>query len=331
MPEKINAVIISDSRIGHQNQSIALCRWMGWNHVIIPVQFKNSPARMLSIPLDRMGIRLQCLISGIVNPFKGQMDGLHVVVATGSRTYYAAKLLAHKYRVPVIAILNPGILSSGFDAIIVPDYERSTPHTGNLIQIPVNLSVPDEKMIQESLDELMRRCQGNISPSWGIILGGENKTSYLNTQDLRIHLQSIRQLAPENVKIMITTSRRSGQEIENLVQEFPFDLVVLASQDIYNPIPAFNRVCERIFVTSDSANMISEVVTSGNASIEVLMNRQKSQENKFMRFIHNMEKGNHIHVFDGELGDMNRKVDIQSIMNRIKDKLREQKKWDYEL
>ncbi|MCD8534136.1 MAG: mitochondrial fission ELM1 family protein [Verrucomicrobia bacterium] len=307
MPEKTNAVIISDSRIGHQNQSIALCRWMGWHHVIIPVKFKSPAARMISVPLDRMGIRPKCLISGLVNPFEGHIDGLHVVVATGSRTYYAAKLLAHRHRVPVIALLNPGILSSGFDAIIVPDYERSIPPSSNIIKIPVNLSVPDENMIQESLDELMRRCQGNISPSWGIIIGGENKTSYLNIEDLRIHLKSIRQLAPENVKIMVTTSRRSGQEIENLVQEFAFDLVVLASQDIYNPIPAFNRVCERIFVTSDSANMISEVVTSGNASVEVLMNRQKSPENKFMRFIQNMEQGNHIHVFDGELGNMNKK------------------------
>lgn len=320
MPRSINAVIISDSRIGHQNQSIALCRWMGWNHIILPVKYRFPGARALTLALDPLGIRPSFPVAGLTNPFEYQ-GGLDVVVGTGSRTYYAAKVLASRWKVPAVAILNPGILSRGFRAIIVPEYENSMPHSKRLIKLPVNLSVPDPDRIRESMDELYHRIGTSPGECWGLIIGGENKTSYIDPEDLRVHLKSIRNRMPAGVKLLATTSRRSGPAIENIIREADLDMAVLAGSDHFNPIPAFTRLCGRIFVTSDSASMISEVVTNGDAAIEVLMNRQKVPKNKFLRFIENLEQSGHVHVFDGEIGEARAKVDIRSLASDIRSRL----------
>lgn len=314
--DTIKALIISDSRIGHQNQSIALCRWMNWDHIILPVKFRFPGARGASLACDLTRVRPGFLVSSLANPY--DMDGgPDVVIATGSRTYYAAKVVAARWRIPSIAILNPGILAGGFDAIIVPDYENSMPRSRNLIKIPVNLSVPDEAMINESLEELNRRLKVMDHKYWGIIVGGENKTSHIDPEDLRNQLLMIRKHKPADVKLLATSSRRSGPVIEKLLAEMDFELLVQSSRDHYNPIPAFTRVCDRIFVTSDSASMISEVVTSGTAAVEILMNRQKFEPNKFQKFINALKHSGHLHVFDGSIGDARKKIDLEKIRESV--------------
>jgi mitochondrial fission protein ELM1 len=70
-------------------------------------------------------------------------------------------------------------------------------------------------------------------------------------------------------------------------------------------------------VTADSTGMISEAVTRGTASVEVLMNL-KGEASKFARFIRNLEQEQAVHVFDGTLGTADRKIDLAPAFERAR-------------
>lgn len=309
--------MISDGRIGHQNQSLSLCRIMGWEARVIHVKFKNGLGRILTIVNELASRRNEELVTGLEE--LEEHSGADVVVCTGSRTYYAAKIASRNLDVPSVALMNPGVFSKGFSAILVPSYENKFPEESNVIKVPVNISIPDEKVVAESINELHKRVQSNYQKCWGIIIGGNNKTSRLIKGTLQKRLEAIIALTPYDTTLFVTTSRRSGKGVEALLRNYEkhFGLIVYASTDSYNPIPAFTRVCERIFVTSDSANMISEVATSGNAFVEVLMNWQKYKPNKFLNFIASLSEKEVVHEFEGDLGYANKKVGVEGLVQEV--------------
>ena len=108
----------------------------------------------------------------------------------------------------------------------------------------------------------------------------------------------------------VTTSRRTPPEVEALLDAFEFDYKLVNSRDPYNPVPAFIQLCDRLFVTSDSASMMSESASFGSAKVEVLMTRQLKTPNKFEELIMALEERGAIHAFDGTLGDADQKIDL---------------------
>jgi mitochondrial fission protein ELM1 len=118
----------------------------------------------------------------------------------------------------------------------------------------------------------------------------------------------------EGMEHWVTTSRRTPPEVEQIVECLPFDFRLINSRDPYNPVPAFIALCERLFVTSDSASMISECASFGAAPVEILMNRQLKSPNKFEELIRGLEAHGAVHVFDGSLGDAAKKIDLGNLL-----------------
>jgi len=63
--------------------------------------------------------------------------------------------------------------------------------------------------------------------------------------------------------------------------------------------------------------MLSEAVTRGQASVEVLMNL-KGGASKFARFIQGLEREGAAHVFDGTLGSASRKIDLAPALEQAR-------------
>ena len=53
--------------------------------------------------------------------------------------------------------------------------------------------------------------------------------------------------------------------------------------DRYNPIPAFMQLCDKLFITDDSASMISEAVSYGSANVIVIETINKTKRNKLKK------------------------------------------------
>lgn len=308
----MKALIISDKKPGHFNQSIALCKNTGIEYEVVEVAYRHKPAKAGSYLLDHLGLYLPQLFS---RETKLEVNGtsFDLIISTGSSTYYANKLLAKKMGLPNIAIMHPKGYRLGFSHILCPAYDHP-PKQKNITELPLNLCAADESFFAEkSADFATKHTQKK--PAIGIIIGGPNAVSEPDAEKLRTQLQQIFTLT-EGCERWVTTSRRTPKEVEELVDALPFDYKLINSREAYNPIPAFIQLCDRLFVTSDSASMISECASFGSAKVEILMNRQLKSPNKFEELIHGLEQKDAVHLFEGTLGDADKKIDLTPLLKK---------------
>jgi mitochondrial fission protein ELM1 len=307
------ALIISDGKPGHFNQSIAFCNHLNLDYEIIEVAYKTRACKSFSYLLDHLGIYTSSLFKTPL--LSDSPPGVDMIVSTGSTTYYANKLISKKLNCSNVAILLPSGYRLNFNRIICPAYDHP-PKQSNITEIPINLCSAKPAFFKDKATEFLAQ-HDQKKPAVGIIIGGSNAVSSLNTEDLRNVLEPIFKQT-EGMERWITTSRRTAPEVEKLIESLPFDYTLINSRDPYNPVPAFIHLCERILVTSDSASMISECASFGSAKIEVLMNRQVKSPNKFEELIQGLEKKNAVHVYNGSFGEASEKIDVTPL---IKDAL----------
>jgi mitochondrial fission protein ELM1 len=317
-----NALIISDGKPGHFNQSIALCKHMGLNHEIIEVGYRSKTQKALSYLLDRLGIYTTGLFTSDLTQRevgakqqqrsgKPQTSTPDLIVSTGSTTYYPNKVLAKKRNLPNIAILHPRGYRPDFSHIFAPAYDHP-PKRSNITELPINLCAADETFFNEEAAAFRARHVPQ-KPAVGIIIGGPNAVSALDREVIGRQLEQIFALT-EGMERWVTTSRRTPPEVEQIIESMPFDYMLINSRDPYNPTPAFIALCDRLFVTSDSASMISECASFGSARVEILMTRQLKTPNKFEELIQGLEAQNAVHVFDGTFGTADQKVDLGALL-----------------
>lgn len=299
------ALIISDGKPGHFNQSIALCRHLGLDYELMQIAYKSRFTKALSYLFDRLGIYTDALFAD--SSPTSQVSTYDLIVSTGSTTYYANKLLARKRGKPNIAILYPKGYRLDFTHILCPAYDHP-PKQPNITELPLNLCAAEPVFFEEKANEFKSK-HTPYKPAVGIIIGGPNAISEIDPEQIKTQLDQIFKLT-EGMERWVTTSRRTPKEVEAIVETFAFDYMLINSRDAYNPIPAFIQLCDRLFVTSDSASMISECASFGTAKVEVLMNRQLKTPNKFEELIRGLETKNAVHVFNGSLGSAGTKINL---------------------
>lgn len=301
------ALIVSDGKPGHFNQSIALCKHLGLAYEILEVAYRKRSFKALSYALDRLGLYSAKLFSR----FTFHASRFDLIVSTGSATYYANKLLARKLNLPNIAILHPNGYRLDFSHIFSPAYDHP-PRRTNITELPLNLCAADPAFFREKAAEFSQR-HAQEKPAAGIIIGGPNAVSEIDPAEIDRHLERIF-AATDGMERWVTTSRRTPAAVEKIVEQYPFDYALINSRDPYNPIPAFIQRCDRLFVTSDSASMISECASFGTAKVEILVNRQLKTPNKFEELIAGLAARNAVHCFDGTLGNAATKIDLGPLL-----------------
>ena len=291
------ALILSDDRMGHLNQSLAFVKYLDISYDIVSVKFTYKWAKALSYLFDKMGIYTAKL-------FDIQIDKKYdMVVGTGSTTSYATKVLAKKIKAKSVAMMLPRGYRYDFDVIFAQSHDNP-PKQENIIEIPANFSYVEPKGLYQAKKQ-----------SIGIVIGGNNKVFTMSKEKLKAQLDTIVE-EYKDYEIAITTSPRTSDEVEQLVASYGFDYEVLFSKNPINPIPDFLTQCETVFITGDSTSMISEAVSYGEANIVVLP-LQSQDDNKFTRLISSMAKEGYLHIFDSTIDKKNKKIDFSSYIQKV--------------
>ena len=305
----MKALLLTDGKPGHENQSIALCRHLGLDYEAITVSYPGKSAKALSYLLDRLHIYTDRVFQR--STFHIPHSTFHILISTGSTTFYPNKVLSKKLGLPNVAILNPKGYRSDFSAILCPAYDHP-PKKENITELPLNLCAADPLFFQEQADAFSEKHRQK-KPTVGFIIGGPNAVSDIDPVDLKEKLERAFELT-DGYERWVTTSRRTPADVEAVIEALPFDYQLINSRDPYNPVPAFIQLCDRLFVTSDSASMVSECASFGSAKVEILMNRQLKQPNKFEELIQGLEKQGAAHIFDGAVGTADRKIDLKALL-----------------
>jgi mitochondrial fission protein ELM1 len=291
-------LILSDDRMGHLNQSLALVRYLDVSYDIKSVRFKHRWAKALSYLFDKIGIYCEKLLDM-------QVDKTYdMVVGTGSTTAYPTKLLAKKMHAKSVAMMLPRGYRYDLDIIFAQSHDKP-PEQKNIIEIPANFSYVEPKGLYKAQKK-----------SVGIVIGGDNKFFTLSQEKLQEQLDFIKKYYA-GYEIAVTTSPRTSKEIEELIASYGFDYEVIFSKDPINPIPDFLEQCETVFITGDSTSMISEAVSYGKSNVVVLP-LESQGDNKFTRFVDTLEEEGYLHIFDDTIKNKNKKIDFRTYLQEVK-------------
>ena len=294
----MKALIVSDSRPGHTNQSLALANILGCEYDVCYVGYSNKFLKLLSYLFDLFGIYVDFLFRGV--PLNDDYD---VVIAAGSTSLYPLKVFARRYRARSVSMMLPRGYRYNIDVIFAQRHDNP-PKGPNIIAVPLNFCVSEPQGFYRK----------SAKPAVGIVLGGNNAAFRFSASTLANQLDTIFKSFP-GYEFAVTTSPRTGKDIEELLHHYAFDYKLIYSKSPLNPIPDFLDQCERVFITQDSTSMISEAVSYGKAFIEVLP-LEGDQQSKFGRLITALEQDGYVHLFDGSFGTANRKIDFSEYLKK---------------
>lgn len=313
------ALILSDGKPGHENQSKALAEGLGLSFDILPCVYPSKAKKTLSLLCDKIGCPAD--LAGVLPEASSKIQALRpvVLIGAGSNTFYSLKFLRKKFNLPCVAILTPrGYALDGFDAILAPAFDNP-PQKPNVIKIPTNLTPARPDFYREQTETFLERYTPKKPRAVGVIIGGKNPIADVEPQWLKTQLEQLFAATPD-CEHWVTTSRRTSPEADAVIDTFPFDYSLIFSREKFNPIPAFVTQCERLFVTAESTGMLSEAVAVGTSNVEVLDNLTVTT-GKFARFVDMLCSEGYAHRFDGSVGSANRKVDLLPLITELKARL----------
>jgi len=329
------ALILSDGRKGHENQSIAFCELRGLEFCICKIAYSNKLLKLCSYALDFFGLYFKifkCDLGGsgtaadrkngsnlnntsLNSPAASDSANLDAAsdrnlnfadfdlfVGAGSTIYYALKFYARRYAKPSVAPMYPKGYRKDFSVIIAGAHDRPKPRA-NLKISPVSLS--------------FSRPQGLYRPqrkAVGFIIGGPNSCFEMGDEILK-QIEGVRaQFA--DCEFALTTSPRTPRATESALEKLSWDYSVIYSREPVNPIGDFLAQCEWVFISEDSVSMISEAVSNGSASVAILSLKRKDAHNKFDDFISALVSTGHARRYDEAL-KKTAKYDLEAFVREI--------------
>lgn len=293
------ALILSDLRKGHENQSIAFCRLKGLDYEICAVSYSSKFLKILSYILDFFGLYFRIFKTQRLN-----FEDFDIFVGAGSSTYYPLKFLAKKTGKKSVALMYPKGYKKDFSLIIATPHDNPK-NLENLLNLPVNLSFTEPANFYKPKKKAI-----------GFIIGGNNDKFTMDSGILE-QIQRIKEHFA-GYEFLITTSARTPKFIEDELKKISFDFSVIYSQNQINPIGDFLEHCEFVFISIDSVSMISEAVSNLNAAVVVLELKRIGAKNKFDKFIEILETGGYLEIFRGEFDfKKSKKVDLKEMIKGI--------------
>lgn len=316
------ALILSDGRKGHENQSIAFCELRGLEFCLCKVGYKNKFLKLCSYALDFLGLYFKifkCDLSagGIAADCKSGSNlnnpALNSPAASDSINLDAApngtNSDAVSYSANLDAASDRNLNFADFDLFVgagsttyyaLKFYARRYAKPSIALMYPKGYRKDFSVIIAGAHDRPKPRANLKISPvslsfsrpsglyrpqrkSIGFIIGGPNSCFEMGDEILK-QIEGVRaQFA--DCEFALTTSPRTPRATESALEKLGWDYSVIYSRELVNPIGDFLAQCEWVFISEDSVSMISEAVSNGSASVAILSLKRKVAHNKFDDFI----------------------------------------------
>ena len=263
---KKNIWILLDNRIGsrHQAEGIADCLDKT-KFVITEKTLKYN--RWAALPNFIRGKTLFGLVpeskNEIIPPYPD------IVLSPTRRTAPIARYIKKKH--PATKLVQLGHIGrtgiKDFTSIFAPEHDKNKFNAPN---IHYTIGCP-HFVTREKLDKAYQKWQGKFStlphPVTTVIIGGaikKGRFSLKNAEQLALAVKHLKE--QEGGSLLITTSRRTGTEAEEIIMSylkaFPHYAYLWGTKD-ENPYLGFLACADNIIVTGDSVSMCSEATATG--------------------------------------------------------------------
>ena len=311
------ALILSDGRKGHENQSIAFCELKGLDYRFCKIAYANKLLKLCSYALDFFGLYFKIFKcdfgeGGTAADLKNGSN-LNSPTAPDSANLDAApngtNSDAVSYNANLDAAANRNLSFADFDLFVgagstsyyaLKFYARRYAKPSIALMYPKGYRKDFSVIIAGAHDRPKPRANLKILPvslsfsrpqglyqpqrkAVGFIIGGPNSCFEMGDEILK-QIEGVRaQFA--DCEFALTTSPRTPRATESALEKLSWDYSVIYSREPVNPIGDFLAQCEWVFISEDSVSMISEAVSNGSANVAILSLKRKDAHNKFDDFI----------------------------------------------
>ncbi len=280
----IQAIVLSDGKPGHYNQSLGViqslpgCSWH-WIHVNFRGKRRDNLLRVLTCLFG--GFRLpHGLIRGCLRLALRQevleaisaVKHADVILSTGSSVASVNLLIGQLFNARTVTCRRPSPVGIAyFDLAILPKMQWPRRDKSNICK---TIGVPNQ-ISPEKVNARREQLQADLNLSEqrriGVLVGGEDRYHTLTEQTATHLIDVLQEVAAKlDCQLLLTTSRRTPLAVENLIGARLSDakrcpILVLAHREnsLADPIGTIFALSELIVVTEDSFSMVCEAASSG--------------------------------------------------------------------
>ncbi|MCX5710351.1 MAG: ELM1/GtrOC1 family putative glycosyltransferase, partial [Candidatus Omnitrophica bacterium] len=218
------------------------------------------------------------------------------IISCGASTAKINYRLSKVNQAKSIVIMRPGLMNiNKFDLAIIPRHDNS-PKRKNVVETDGALNLIDEDYLKDQAAKLNLKAANYI----GLLLGGDSKKFILNRESVLEVSRQLKRGAQElGADILISTSRRTPKEIEDLIKDEFKDysacklLVIANEKNIPEAVGGILGLSSLMIISPESISMVSEAASSGK---HVLVFKEKGLSRKHARFLEYLAENKYIHL-----------------------------------
>ncbi|MEZ5815229.1 MAG: mitochondrial fission ELM1 family protein [Alphaproteobacteria bacterium] len=284
--KKITCWIVTEGIAGTENQCLGVAEALGIDADVRRVTLRQ-PWKSLSPYLG-----FEC--GGSFSPaLSGPWPDL--LIASGRKSIAASRYIkkASGGKSFTVQIQDPRVSPKHFDLVAVPKHDPA--RGGNVV---VTMAAPN-RITKEKLDAARHEFaafEKLAGPRIAVLIGGTSKAYTMSREIMR---KLVLRLGHVEGSLMITASRRTGEENSKILHE-AFDGTDHYLWDGNGPNPYFGMLAwaDIILATADSASMLSEACTTGKP---VYMIPLEGGHPRIDKLHENLKQSGYLRDFEGTL------------------------------
>ena len=317
--------IVDDGRTGHlrQSQSVAMIlegilknKGLAVSRVTIPLRYRSRAHAMAYGFLASGGFFPEICSLDVLRWFleRGSYEQVasvkpDFVISAGAKAAPVNFLFSRENAAKAISILRPGsVPTREFALVVLPrhDLDAGQPVPSNFVMTHAAPNLIGKDYLDENVRGLLNRyshLKMNLRNKMGILIGGDTKGVVLAPQQIRLIIHQLKEAAARfNLDLIVTTSRRTSPEVEQLLiaELKEYDrcalLIIANHANVPEAVGGILGLSTLVVVSGESISMISEAASSGKKVVVFPVDGidMKPLDNKYTRFIDDLGQQGYI-------------------------------------
>jgi mitochondrial fission protein ELM1 len=298
--------VVTDGKAGSFAQAMGLAEACGFK-IILPKIFKAAFPFSLFPSLARYLSRV--FLTSESDSLCGSWPDVAIGCGHGAVASMIHIRQLSRGKTFCIYVLNPRVSSKHFDLVIKMKHDSITGQ--NVIASDLSLNrVSKAKLVNEAR-KFKSEFQKFRKPYYAVLIGGNTKHYTMSNAACSNLIAKIDFIIKQcQGSVLITSSRRTPALVKDALAKLAaaHNNVYLAdlSQNRSNPYLAMLAVSEKIFVTQDSVNMISEACCAKKTTYIIpLLGLRKG---KSLKFINELKRQGFVSMFEDKSLGKNQKI-----------------------
>ena len=287
----VNCWVITEGMIGTQNQCLGVAQALGVTPRVLQVGLRQ-PWKSLS---PWLGCEQRWSFIPDITPPQGE-DWPDLLICAGRKAVAAARYIKKQSagKSFTVFLQDPKINTLAIDLIALPHHDTRRGDNIVVTHGAPNLITPEN--LARAKQDFAPLFSSIRAPKVAVMIGGNSKTHTITPDIIK---QLLTQLNDVNASLMVTASRRTGEENTSMIRNH------LDKTGHYfwdgtgaNPYIGMLAWADHIVVTSDSVSMLSDAATTGKPVHMVPLNGKSP---RFSRLYQHFEDIGAMRIFDGTL------------------------------